>query len=73
MKDNKGKIGRNDPEASTESIIKVAKAAEAHDFIMMQDGYGTRLGERGAGLSGGQRQRIAIARTLYKSKFVDNG
>ena len=61
-------IAMNDPEASTESIIKVAKAAEAHDFIMeMQDGYGTRLGERGAGLSGGQRQRIAIARTLLQN------
>ena len=31
------------------------------------DGYGTHLGERGAGLSGGQRQRIAIARTLLQN------
>ena len=55
----------NHPEADTDSVIRVAKAAAAHDFIMeLSDGYGTRLGERGAGLSGGQRQRIAIARTL---------
>ena len=55
----------NHPEADTESVIRVAKAAAAHDFIMeLPDDFGTRLGERGAGLSGGQRQRIAIARTL---------
>ena len=58
----------NNPEADTESVISVAKAAEAHDFIMeLPDGYGTRLGERGAGLSGGQRHRIAIARTLLQN------
>ena len=61
-------IAMNHPEADTESIINVAKAAEAHEFIMeLPDGYGTRLGERGAGLSGGQRQRIAIARTLLQN------
>ena len=61
-------ICMNNPEADTESVISVAKAAEAHDFIMeLPDGYGTRLGERGAGLSGGQRQRIAIARTLLQN------
>ena len=58
-------ITMNHPEADTDSVIRVAKAAAAHDFIMeLPDGYGSRLGERGAGLSGGQKQRIAIARTL---------
>ena len=58
----------NYPEADTETIIRVAKAAAAHDFIMeLPNGYGTSLGERGAGLSGGQRQRIAIARTLLQN------
>ena len=58
-------ITMNNPEADTEDVIKASKAAVAHDFIMdLEDGYRTRLGERGAGLSGGQRQRIAIARTL---------
>jgi ATP-binding cassette subfamily B protein len=33
----------------------------------LPDGYGTRIGERGAGLSGGQKQRIAIARTLLQN------
>ena len=61
-------ITMNVPEADTEAVIRVARAAEAHDFIMeLPDGYGTHLGERGAGLSGGQRQRIAIARTLLQN------
>ena len=61
-------ITMNLPEADTEAVIRVARAAAAHDFIMeLPDGYGTQLGERGAGLSGGQRQRIAIARTLLQN------
>ena len=61
-------ICMNHPEADTESVIRVAKAAAAHDFIMeLPNGYGTHLGERGSGLSGGQRQRIAIARTLLQN------
>ena len=61
-------ITMNHPEADTETVIDVAKAAAAHDFIMdLPDGYRTQLGERGAGLSGGQRQRIAIARTLLQN------
>ena len=61
-------ISMNVPEADTEAVIRVARAAEAHEFIMeLPDGYGTQLGERGAGLSGGQRQRIAIARTLLQN------
>ena len=61
-------ITMNLPEADTEDVIRVARAAAAHEFIMeLPDGYGTQLGERGAGLSGGQRQRIAIARTLLQN------
>ncbi len=53
------------PEASDEQVFAAARAAQAHEFIAaMQDGYATRVGERGVGLSGGQRQRIAIARAL---------
>lgn len=53
------------PEASLDDVISVAKAAQAHDFILEQpDGYDTEVGERGVKLSGGQKQRIAIARAL---------
>jgi len=61
-------ITMNLPEADTETVIHVARAAAAHDFIMdLPEGYRTQLGERGAGLSGGQKQRIAIARTLLQN------
>ena len=57
------KYGR--PDASDEEMIKAAKAVHAHDFItLLDDGYDTKITERGGGLSNGQRQLIAFARTL---------
>jgi len=55
------------PDASRKEIIRAAKLANAHDFIMsLPDGYDTLVGERGIKLSGGQRQRVAIARAILK-------
>ena len=51
--------------SSMEDVIKVAKQAQAHDFIMkLPNGYESEVGERGVQLSGGERQRIAIARSF---------
>jgi len=64
------------PDASEQEIIKAAKLAQAHDFIVdLRDskgntGYDAQVGERGVKLSGGQRQRIAISRVLLKDAPV---
>lgn len=53
------------PEATPEEIMRAAKIANAHDFIVrMPDGYDTQVGERGHKLSGGEKQRVAIARAI---------
>lgn len=57
--------------ATEKEIIEVAKAANAHEFIMkLPEKYKTEIGERGVKLSGGERQRIAIARTLLKDPKI---
>jgi ATP-binding cassette subfamily B multidrug efflux pump len=60
------------PDASEHDMLRAARDAEAHDFILgLEDkqgrkGYDAHVGERGVTLSGGQRQRIAIARVMLK-------
>ena len=55
-------------DATSDEIIRAAKAANAHEFISkLEDGYDTVIGERGGTLSGGQRQRIAIARAFVRN------
>ena len=52
-------------DASFDQIVRAAKIAQLHEFIMsLPEGYETWVGERGVNFSGGQRQRLAIARTV---------
>lgn len=54
--------------ATQEQVEAAARIANAHDFIMeMEDGYQTKVGDRGCRLSGGQRQRVSIARAILKN------
>lgn len=56
---------------SEEEMIKAAKQARCHDFIMeLPDGYDTVIGEGGGTLSGGQKQRISIARAILKDSPI---
>jgi ATP-binding cassette subfamily B protein len=56
------------PDATADEMIRAARIACAHDFIMeMPKGYNSSVGERGAGLSGGQRQRLALARAVLQN------
>lgn len=65
------RYGQSD--ATLEDVVRAAKRAHAHDFIVGlsdpdgRSGYDAHVGERGVKLSGGQRQRIAIARVLLKN------
>ncbi len=64
----KANIIFGNPGASEEDIVKAAKAAYAHDFILeLPKGYDTVIGERGVMISGGQRQRLSIARAILKN------
>ena len=61
-----GKLNATKPE-----VIKAAKLANIHDFIISQEnGYDTVIGEAGSNLSGGQKQRISIARAFLKNSKI---
>jgi subfamily B ATP-binding cassette protein MsbA len=61
-------IALGKPEATAAEIEQAARIANAHDFIMRKDeGYQTKVGERGSKLSGGEKQRITIARAVLKN------
>ena len=58
-------------QATHEEIIRSAKIAHIHDFIMtMPEAYQTMVGERGVRLSGGQKQRLAIARAVLRNSSI---
>ncbi|EJF74555.1 ABC transporter ATP-binding protein [Bartonella alsatica] len=64
-------IGLGKDRASDDDIIKAAKTANAHDFIMnLPNGYNTQIGDNGCNLSGGQKQRIAIARAIIHNSEI---
>ncbi|WP_019219214.1 ABC transporter ATP-binding protein [Bartonella florencae] len=64
-------IGLGREGASDNDIIKAAKTANAHDFIMeLPNGYDTQIGDNGCKLSGGQKQRLAIARAMLHDSEV---
>ena len=61
-------IRYGNPSATDEDVIRAARRANAHEFIMsFPDGYDTDIGQRGAKLSGGQKQRLSIARVFLKN------
>lgn len=67
----KENIAYGKPGASDEEIVRAAKEADLHDFIMsLPDGYETFVGERGTRLSGGQKQRVSIARIFLKNPSI---
>ena len=60
-----------DENATDEEIIKYAKLAQAHDFIVAHaDGYDRFIEQGGSNVSGGQKQRLCIARALLKKPKI---
>lgn len=63
------RFGRLD--ATDEEVESVAKAVDAHDFIMkLPGGYETEVEERGSALSMGQRQLLSFARALLANPRI---
>jgi len=56
------------PDACEKDLREAAASAQALDFIERQEnGFDTKIGERGRTLSGGERQRLSIARVILKN------
>ncbi len=59
-------------DAAMDEVVKAAKSAHIHSFIMqLPDGYNTVISEDGGNISKGQKQLLTIARAmLYNSKML---
>lgn len=67
----KENIAYGRPHATEDEVIDAAMRANAHQFILeLQDGYDSRIGERGVKLSGGQAQRLSIARAILANPQI---
>ena len=61
-------ISLGNENANLEDVTKAARIANAHSFIeRKEEGYLTKVGDRGSKLSGGERQRVTIARAVLKN------
>ncbi len=66
-------VGHSEPRKyfSEEDVIKSAKIANAHEFILkLPLKYETKITERGSNFSGGQIQRLAIARAILGNPSI---
>jgi ATP-binding cassette subfamily B protein len=67
----KNNIAFGKDEKDFEEIVKVAKQAAIYDNIMQfNEGFETKVGERGITLSGGQKQRVSIARAIIMNPRI---
>jgi ATP-binding cassette subfamily B protein len=59
-------------DATREEVVRAAKAAHIHPFIMrLPQGYDTVIGEDGSDISKGQKQLLTIARAmLYDARIL---
>lgn len=59
------------PDAEDAEVVRAAKDANIHDFIIsLPEGYESYIGEKGIKLSGGQKQRISLARAFLKNPAI---